>query len=920
MNINEFRKKYPEYNDIPDLELADTFYEKYYSDLDKDNFYKSFFPSIADARIEQAESSIMPESGGIVSPDDELLNQNIRQNINFRPKIKDIAKLADVGVKEGADSEARLAASFGYDEKNQALAIKDVLSKIYNQDIDVRKGARTGELEYFNPKTEKYELVNKPGVDLGDFTGLAGDAMVIIPDIAATVAGTVFLGGLPSGIASGAVTAGIMEYTRYKLGQNIYGINKDISNDQLLDAAFRAAGISAGASVLGVGAVKVIKGVNNLVRGRFVKGNEVADARIEKEVLKADEVAESINKTLDSAKINSNLKFTLGQAGNDADLLAAQAAFENQNKLGFMGEFKEFNLNQAKALNDYFGFLKSGFGSSTSKPINAFEGGTLIQGVIKKNNEPIIKALNKQQAEADEVLTKSILRLPDGSLKETGVEVRSKIAQVAEAYNTKVKAAAKSLDEAAGVNTINSDIVSKAINKLSTKQKNNLIKTGNLQNYFKNTELINDIVAGTAKIPITTVRNTLSTLSSDIRKSAVGSVTGETPEVGALKLLKKSLTEQLNKDAPKAYIDEFNNFNALVRDNKQLLNNELLAKINLDRAGNLRFDDENVFKMSFKTGNKSKAYAEAIHNVIKDSPDAMKAYKDSIFQKYKEDVITNDKVNVIRHNNFFKKFKSPLETFFSKNELNEITKIGGFQTALENATKKRDIVLRDLEKSFAGKLEATTPGEVINKIYRPNNIGEIRELKKILKKDPEIYQAFQRLVLTDLNEAVVKTSDDLGIKVVDAKRFDTYLNGAGNERGYRVALEEVFNKEFVNNLDTLNKALKISSRKAAARGEGIVGSALTDIIRARLGQFTVAGRLFTAARRIYKRTAERIIKNAILDPQSLKDLIRLRKLKSGTKEAAAILSKLGGDIFADPPSDPDSIKPFTILKQIISGE
>jgi len=921
MNINEFRKKYPEYNDIPDLELADTFYEKYYSDLDKDNFYKSFFPSIADARIEQAESSIIPESGGIVSPDDELLNQNIRQNINFRPKIKDIAKLADVGVKEGASGEARLAASFGYDEKNQALAIKNILSNLYGQDIDVRKGARTGELEYFNPKTEKYELVNKPGVDLGDFTGLAGDAMVIIPDIAATVAGTIYSGGnLPAGITAGALTAGIAEYSRYKLGQKIYGINKDVSNDQLLDAALRAAGISAGSAVLGVGAVKAIKGVNNLIKGRFVKGNEVADARIEQEVLKADEVAESINKTLDSAKIGSNLKFTLGQAGNDADLLAIQGAFENQNKLGFMGEFRDFNLNQAKALNDYFGFLKSGFGSSTSKPINAFEGGTLIQGVIKKNNEPIIKALNKQQAEADEVLSKSILRLPDGSFKETGVEIRSKIDQVAKAYKTKVDAAAKSLDEAAGVNTINSDIVSKAINQLSNKQKNNLIKTGNLQNYFKNTELVDDIIAGTAKIPISTVRNTLSTLSSDIRKSAVGSVTGETPEVGALKLLKTSLTEQLNKDAPKAYIDEFNNFNALVRDNKKLLNNELLSRINLDKAGKLRFDDEDIFAMSFKTGNKSKAYAEAIHNVIKDSPDAMKAYKDSIFQKYKDDVITNDKVNVIRHNNFLKKFKSPLETFFSKNELDQITKIGGFQTALENATKTRDAVLKDLEKSFAGKLERTTPGEIINKIYKPNNIGEIRELKKILKKDPEIYQAFQRLVLTDLNEAVVKTSDDLGIKVIDAKRFDTYLNGAGNERGYRVALEEVFNREFVKNLDILNKALKISSRRAAARGEGIVGSALTDIIRARLGQFTVAGRLFTAARRIYKRTAERILKNAILDPQSLKDLIRLRKLKPGTKEATAILSKLGGDIFADPASDPDSMKPFTILKGFVGGE
>ena len=43
--------------------------------------------------------------------------KDIRSNINFRPKIKDIAKLADVGVKQGAGGEARLAASFGYDEK-----------------------------------------------------------------------------------------------------------------------------------------------------------------------------------------------------------------------------------------------------------------------------------------------------------------------------------------------------------------------------------------------------------------------------------------------------------------------------------------------------------------------------------------------------------------------------------------------------------------------------------------------------------------------------------------------------------------------------------------------------------------------------------------------------------------------------------
>ena len=75
------------------------------------------------------------------------------------------------------------------------------------------------------------------------------------------------------------------------------------------------------------------------------------------------------------------------------------------------------------------------------------------------------------------------------------------------------------------------------------------------------------------------------------------------------------------------------------------------------------------------------------------------------------------------------------------------------------------------------------------------------------------------------------------------------------------------------------------------------GSAFSDIIRARLGQFTLPGRLFTAARRIYKKGSERVIGNALLNPTSLKELVELRKLKPNSKKAAEILGKLGGYIF-----------------------
>ena len=50
----------------------------------------------------------------------------------------------------------------------------------------------------------------------------AGDAMVIIPDIAAEIADYLFWRNLPAGITAGALTAGIAEFARYKIGQNVW--------------------------------------------------------------------------------------------------------------------------------------------------------------------------------------------------------------------------------------------------------------------------------------------------------------------------------------------------------------------------------------------------------------------------------------------------------------------------------------------------------------------------------------------------------------------------------------------------------------------------------------------------------------------------------------------------------------------------
>jgi len=910
--IADLKKQYPEYSDIPDVKLADAMYKKYYSDKDEDEFYKLVFPNIAESKDTALEQTLSPEVDGIISPDDDLLNQERIQNINYKPSVKDIAIENDIGTETGASAESRFAASLGYDDKNKALAIKNVLSDLYKTDITVRTGTNTGELEFLNPETKKFELVNKPGIEIGDFTGQGGNAMVILPDIAATIGGTLISGGnLPVGVASGAVTAGIMEYSKYILGKELYGINKDVSNEDLLNRAFVAAGISAGSAVLGVGAAKVIKGTTNLIKGRFLQGNDIAVSSAEDAVVKADAVATKINSALDGAKIKSNLKFTLGQAANDADMLAAQESFENINKLGYMNEFRTFNQNQADALNKYFGFLKSGFGTNT-KGASEFEAGTLIQEVIKKQNQPIVKELIKKQEASETVLEKAIIRLSDGSAKETGVAIRSAIDEASNLYKANVKTAADNLATAANIKNVSTDIISDTVESLSKKAKDNLLKLPDTKNLF-NKKLLKE-----GNVNPEVLRNTKSTIQSLIRDQIEGKAAGETVEVKTLQTIVTAINKQLQKSAPKEYTDALDEFNTLVVNNKKLLNNELISKITKVDDNRLKiFGDQDLFNLSFKKGLKSDVYAKQIHDVIKNSPDAMKAYRNSINDFYKFKVIKNGKINQNAHKSFLKDYEAPLKLFFNEADFNKISKLGGFQKAVDDATLMRNNTIKEIEKSFAGKLERLTPGELVDKIYKAKNIDEIRLLKKILIKDPEVFKAFQRSVLTDLNESVLKSSDRLDMKVIDALSFDKYLYGAG-ERGYRVALKEIFGDSFVKDLELLNQALKISARRQPPKGMGVFGSAFSDIIRARLGQFTLAGRLFTASRRIYAKAAERVMANALLNPQSLRELINLRKFKPGTKEAIAILSKLDGSIFIK--DNFEDSKPFTVIANTLFGD
>ena len=891
-SISDYKKQHPEYTNIPDLELAEALYERVYEKegVDETLFYQLAFPNIAAQKFEEAEDTI-------VIPEDEMLGKTGTDFVSFIPTTSDIAKEAGVSINNPADMESRFAGSLGYNEEQKILGIQNSLSKIYGQDIDVRKGPRTGKLEYFNPKINGYALVDKPGMEFGDFGDIGSDALVIGADIAATIAGTIAFTPV-AGIGTGAVGAGAAEYYRLKWGQKHYGVNLDLTDDQLLSEAFKTAGISAGAGFLGLGAVKLIKSINNVIQGRsFSSVEEGVESMQSVRAKEAETVANEINKTLEDAKIKSRLKYTMAEATDDKDLLALQSAFEEKRVLGKLGEFREFGEEQAKSLNSYFGLMKDKFGVNAG---STYDTGKLINKVLEKRNTEAFKNIVNKQKASENLLEKKIFNLPDGSAKVTGVQFRSIITDLSNAYKSDVKLAAKELDGAAGIKMINTEEIAKQIAKLTNKEKQNFIKINEIENIFKKEEFAN-LANPKGTIPLANVREAMKTLGAFIRDKQVGLAAGETPQVGVLQSLKNALTDQVKKDAGSEYLDELQKFNDLVITNKELLNNDIIAKLTKNEIGNiLKVGDEAIFETTFKKGINNAKEAKQVYDVVSKSPEALKSYKDSIFSKYKADVldpITN-KPSLVKHNAFIKNYERPLRIFFNESEYNKIARIGGLQRNIEKTNKLFIQTQKDLTKSFEGKLFSTSPEEIFKKIYAPDNIGQVRALKNILAKNPEIEKKFQRDVLRDLNEKVFKLDKKFTLgRVLDADAFNKYLNGGGGEAGHRLVLKEIFGEEYVKNLDILNKALQIANRSAKTAQQGVVGNALTDIIRARVGQFTFAGRLLTAGRRIFTASSNRLLARALLNPDSLKDLIALRKLSKKSKAAAVILAKLGASNF-----------------------
>ena len=928
-NVDEYKEKYAKQLEERSVELGKTItddmlteaiYKKLSdkADIDYFSFYKSFNPNGKFSNIETYRTTIDDNE----SNDTDIINKAYEElqtkgNVRFKdfvnvfaPKpfdqqeyldnfnivtlnipdteytVEEIAEMRGINPKTDVNlAEVGFAQALARDDKDKAIAAKTVLSNYFNQDVPIRYGEETEELEFLNPNTGKYELVNAYGLDSGDLAKFGTMGAFVIPEVLATTfaAGTI---GPTGAVLTSGFSSAFLETARLVLGNELYGINKSEKGfeDYLANEGKDIGALNAILTTGGFTIPKLYRMVKDLRRFGKIDASEFG-GRI-KDAEAANKLVTKINDRLVQLGSDRKLKFTLGQAGNDPELLALQNAYESNPKYGVKGIFDTFNKEQAEALDVYMDLIAKEYnfkGLSGKDNILSDELGQRIQNLIVSRLAPKQRILTKALEKAETDLTNAVIKLPGGNTKEAGTQIRNVIDTLYDDFEQSYTDKYTALFKTGKGRKIDTDIIKAAVKELNQRQKDTLFKKyPEIKTFFE--------APKGKKININTLKNTLSDLRRFDRDISKGMIPIEgSPVEGAVSKLigsiKNQFKESLGEDD--IWYREFIKLDNGYKKNKDLYRG-VIAKIMSTKNGRPVIADEDIFRQTFKKGNGQMQRIDDVYAILKKRPALITDYKEQILGAYREavDPSNSGKINLVAHQKFLNDYEYALTKFFGgKSGFKKLENIGALAKNVEAAVLKRDKVLKQLGKSTEGKIESMDPDKIFQFLYNNKSPTTLTKVMTIVKQDPDLYKAFQTVA-----------KDDLLFKVTDNRGGFVFDNFANYLKNNKQILERTFadNPKFIKDLENMRDALEITTRKSAQKTIGKAETALNDIIRARLGQFTVAGRTFTALKKIVRADVDKQLAEIITDPKRLEDLLKLKNTKRGSTLSKQIISRLFG--------------------------
>lgn len=812
------------------------------------------------------------------------------------PKIALDAANAGV-VFDHPAPKGHFRSSFAFNDDNRIKSYQKDLSEHFGKDVQVRLGEATQSIEYLDPESNRWTLAVPPGA-IGELAqSNAGSIGVMLNELGAGVAAA-FVTKSPALVNLSSSTATfVSEIGRIYMGKSM-GINEDISDEEIIQSALGQAGT---AFVAGFGMDKALQlggFIIDLMKGRVVpKG---ALDQLDMTAGEAAQIEDAVNNVVGAGR----LKYTLAQASNDEDLLAAQEVMMKSRE--FSRQFATRFDEQQSAIKDFYSAINEPYNS----PMTAVETAQGIGGVADAQVQQRLAEASKDLQDYESTVQNALSYVRDTPWSpETGSGVRDFISQEQAAFRDWADDAAAKLNSAVGDSAFIYPTNTSRVMAAAREETSNILipalrgrRTALTETVDDETKLAKKLYDKDTPLTFQEMWATASSLKRMIRDAATGGTT-ETPEIGLAKRIVSALEQDMaagmQGSSARAMYDDFIN---AYRKGKDRLDRGTVGKVMQQSNGRYVVSDEQVFQRAFTPG-QARNTTEFM-NVIGSEPGLVRGFQEAIGDFYKNGfrggvVDANGRINVQKHQDFMRLYKASLKAAkFTDTDIAVMEKFGTVGTVLRKKQEQLDRATQLINQSFDAKIaDIRDPKQLFALIRDPDTAVEnIERLKPIIASHPELLNALQTQYRRDMQERIMGQFQGQE-RVISFPRLNDYLFGKSGEKGHINAIRSLFGDEYADNLRTISAALGVVNREARFPGRSNTAfwaDTLKNLGRAYVGLFTRPGRIITAVDRLRGRAANRVLANAMLNPEAARDLAALRGVDLRSRKAAVLIGNMGG--------------------------
>lgn len=817
------------------------------------------------------------------NPNIEKQGDRIVSREGYRNPEREAAEAAGVDVT-GLPTGVRALASLGTNDqdRNYVLAAAKYFG-VPAEEVQVRKGPQSGQLEVLNPQTGRWttrrEMVNIP--TFADLADVAGPALPLV----AGGAGSIF-GGLLGGAAGAA--AG-------EAGRNILGKTLDVNEaspsqigeEAALAALFQTAGdLGATALMKLYQRLSGASGLPNIPPERFQelynllrsKSPEELQALITSDRVLAQAAAGAGDKA-EGAYLAGRRNAT---AGDEGKALVEREFSITQGMGDAVGQAIGDAIPKGKVLD-----TSVGVGRGVQQAATERTGGDIVQqelADLEARKQRVADVFRQFSAEAPEDVGSSVREAVDGAR-------RAFMDEADQAY-----ASARALGSGNNVvmppvNTV------RAAEQYRGQFSRDLFPTLTDEDRKVVESFLQNVRTGPnemAAVDIEQISRALSTLKAYQRDLNNGAFPGRNSRmvndlVSAMQKDRDALLELMEPGLAQVWrgVDRF------YAEGRQKFGQGILGRLMQVKDGRPAIYDEAVFDSIFGATRASRQNSSDIAGVM--GPREREVLRQAFISKY-QDAIIDPQTGLLKggraEDQFLRKYDRALPFFFSPDEI----QLFRTPARARGSFAREEQRIAQLEKELGGSLEGRAirmdPSTIFDTTFKgPTGYEDALRIRNLIAGTP-YEDMYRQLIQRRIRDSAMTEGEGrvLGVDPEALLRFvDEYQN----------PLSVWMGREYPSQLRRMGESLRDFKPPEAVRSDGNRGT-LSDIIGILTGNpFSDAGVRLRRTLNLSDRSASRVLQQAILDPQMMKQMLDTSYINPRSaayaRALAGMAAQAGGD-------------------------